>query len=231
MPPKKVVSLQHYLELLSSLYIKETGAIAYLQAIVKEEHPVYYEDTLKAAKTPPEQPSLDDNLHEIEARLRQTLPKMISQFPNFINQLILIRVVSCSEFYLNRSTAAILQAYPNHIGEKFAEKPDSLKAQIEAIKGFPRKLSFLRDNLRINLNHQNFRELQLKEIHQTRHILVHNMGIVDAEYREKGGDNRLCEDDERPLPDSYVCDSVRTLNLAVAYLHFEFLKKFCGAVD
>jgi hypothetical protein len=227
-------SLQEYLEALWGLYFRESNLIIEMRLMVKRRHSDYREEAIDTAETVTEESLVNTNLPfppDIVIKFARARPLLISEFPNLINQLSLIRMVSCFEFFLNRSIEKILREYPGLIRDKHKRKPDPLKAQMEAIKGFSYKLSFLKENLKVNLNHLDFRELQLRELHQTRNILVHNMGIVDEGYTRNIQGAQLHEDEERPLPDDYVDDAIHALNNAVLHLKSEFLEKFCGVVD
>ncbi len=227
-------SLQEYLEELWGPYFRESVLITEMRLMVKKRYLDHREEAIDTAEKVTEESLVNSNLPfppDVVVKFARARPLLISEFPNLINQLSLIRMVSCFEFFLNRSIEQILRECPNLVGKEYKRKPDPLKAQMKAIKGFSYKLSFLKDNLEVNLNHLDFKELQLLELHQTRNILVHNMGIVDEGYRQNVEGTQLHEDEQRPLPDDYVDDAIHALNNAVLHLKSEFLEKFCGVAD
>jgi hypothetical protein len=110
-----------------------------------------------------------------------------------------------------------------------------LKTQIKEIKNIRNKLQFFKGHngggFDLNLNDPDFTEQQLIEIHATRHILVHNMGVVDKKYIADVSDTALPEDEERPLPDEYITASFKALNNFVMFLKQRIEEKFCGIAD
>jgi hypothetical protein len=218
------------------IFLREQNHIFFLVGALKSRQEEFYEESLKEAETVTEEAFKNQELvfpPDIYVKLTKTKPYLVEKFPTLLNQLTLIRAVSSFEYFLNRSIEAILDVYPELIDEDKKSKKEPLRAQMGSLKPFDAKIPFVKGcengaGLHINLNRPAFRESQLIEIHQTRHILVHNLGYVDAGYITKVPGTEFKDGQRRSLSDEYVTESLHALNNAVSHLLFEFLERFCG---
>jgi len=218
------------------IFLREQNHIFFLVQALKNKQGEFYEESVKEAETVTEEHFKNQELvfpPDIYAKLTKAKPYLVEKFPTLLNQLTLIRAVSSFEYFLNRSIEAILDVYPELIDKERKNKEKPLKAQMRVLKPFDAKMSFIKGyengaGLHINLSSPDFRESQLIEIHQTRHILVHNLGYVDEGYITKVPGTEFKDSQRRSLSDEYVTESLHALNNAVSHLLFEFLERFCG---
>ncbi len=215
-------------------YFDQINIVYELLEMVKNGHTDYLQLIKNSTKNITEDSFTDVESHQYEpqvlVKVTRKRSSYVREMPNLTKQLTLIRAVSCLEFYLNNSIEVVLKVYPNLIQENWRRKPDPLRSQMESIKGIKKKLKFLESRFRLSLKNSGFAEKQLIEIHETRNILVHNMGVVDKNYIKKVECTKLKENEDRPLTDEYVIKSVNALNQFATFLWSQIEKKFCDLI-
>jgi hypothetical protein len=86
------------------------------------------------------------------------------------------------------------------------------------------KFEFMEKNLKINFDEYVTHIEKLNEIYETRHLWVHNKGIVNQKYIKAISDPKFKPDETRTVTDEYLDDSIETILIISEYLKNSFSK-------
>lgn len=166
----------------------------------------------------------EDNI--IASSIFEFKSKLISQYPRYLRELIFIRVISALEVFLIDSLKELFKS--NKIPFKDNDIYKFTRGELLSIDsisviytklinkdcrnlhsgGFPKIKNYYSTKLHIDFNNYCDSE-KLEEFHDRRHLLVHNLGSTDSEYRSKHavGIKRLTVD-EPYLLDCFISISL-----------------------
>jgi len=211
----------------------------YLDSTSKQDE--YYEAALDVALTGGSgifPPDFDPVLAYGFSKL---MPHFVSEFPRLLRQTSLVMVVAAFESFVMDSLRTVLDIKPKLLKVELNKKKrkkltnptdlrrEKLNRKMEqlASDSIEKKFDFVRSTCP-DFDDKHLQTESVIEIFETRHIIVHNGGIVSQRYIQKIPKSDFAVDDERPIDDKYLRDSHRTINFSALRLCGLFLKEFCG---
>lgn len=158
----------------------------------------------------------------------ELMPYFASTFPRLVNEFTLIRTVTLFEVFLTETLRAIL-FYKRHLPVEGCKKTEP-EAKLKSLKNFKAKLKFFQNQLDIPFVDPEFSVHCLQAVHQVRHVLVHNKGIVDKKFikeaHNEGYGTDYHEGDYITLSGDYMDKAIHAINMAETYLHQKLSEKY-----
>jgi hypothetical protein len=215
------------------------------QKVISSKQADFLQEAAQMANEPPENVLNSETLHfsqELHEKLIQALPGMILQFPRLLNEVLLVRSVSCFEVFLTECLKILIEL-EHHLFEnllddnkkkekragkkKTKSKQKTVAEKIKALKPLKEKVRFFRNQMGMDFIHQKFSVDELNEMHAERHLIVHNNGIVDKKYLlQTAGHAQYCVGDRVEVSDEYLEKAMTMVVQAAFYVYVELAKKF-----
>jgi hypothetical protein len=237
-----------FIEQFEEHYVKFTADFLLLkcfQQVISSKQDKFFQEALQMAHETPENVFNSETLHfprELYERLIQAVPAMVVQFPLFLNEVLLIRSVSCFEVFLTECLKSVLESLPNLFDNFSAQKRKSEKKarhkerqskqntvdeKLKTLKPFKEKVSFFRSQMGMSFVHRKFSVDDLIRMHEKRHLIVHNNGVVDKKYLNNVAKDPRCSIGDRiEVSNEYLERAMTMVVQAAFYVHVELVKKF-----
>lgn len=225
-----------------SRFTSEFLLLRCFQQVISNNQEDFFNQALRMVTEPSEGLLRGESLHfssEVYEKLIQALPSMILRFPGLLNQVLLIRSVSCFEVFLTECLKTVLQLEPqlfdHFVSEKGKKgtqvrkqklKRKTLGEKIRVLKSFEEKIGFFESQIGMDLVHHKFTLDDLREVHERRHLLVHRDGIVDNKYLDKTGNTHCSIGEHIETSNDYMENALKTVNQAALYVYMQLVEKF-----
>ncbi|MBI4962139.1 MAG: hypothetical protein HY913_02580 [Desulfomonile tiedjei] len=206
------------LDVIFSSFLRRYYTLAAFKGEYSEYQDQIAERAYKESLRLREKPDPEDFLKRHKHKFNLAKPMFVAEFPPLLWRSTLIICVSCFEFFLVDSIRAVLRYQPDSIKNNCKSAIDPVECQISKVDTFHKRFELITKmpfNIQLHFPEteppEPSKEDQLYEIHATRNLLVHNMGIVSQRYYNARGFRCYEVGQERPIDNDYVNTSLNTL--------------------
>lgn len=171
-------------------------------------------------------------------------------YRNVLSEMVIVNAISCVESFLDDSIEYILVNTEKGKNIVKKEKGDTKDIYYNEIfkynslnelhkevakkyinndfsnKSFDDKWCILNEKFNINFKSLDIKKNEIIEIHQTRHIVIHNNGVVDKDYIKKVNNSKFNVGDKRTLEKKYIKKSTHKLLKLILYISKQLQKNF-----
>ena len=205
-------SEQLYEEAAEKLLKRARKASGELEKVEKEMTPLDMQKTKLSKSDEHLYESLDDKADDLlgKAMVSEMLEKSFKQFPKLVRRLSLVYLVTIFEAYISDIIEEILLVRPG------ALKPAN---KLNYAAYLNNKFDIDVSDLRVNAE-------AIVEIRATRHIHIHNKGIIDEKYIKQVKDSEFKFGDYRPVTQDYLKDSIDLVHRLAKFINEKVQEKY-----
>jgi hypothetical protein len=167
----------------------------------------------------------------------------IRNYPKFINEMLIVHLAAVFEAYLAdfiktvlthnqtllKSSRGVSYDETFCFGDIEALRKRLIEDEITRLsyKSFRDQCKFISDTFGISFTSYQDALAKISEMIDTRHLLVHNRGIVNELYKRNVPNSHFEVGDQRVIDDEYVSDAFETVRIFETRLSDSVIKKFC----